>query len=258
MGAVRAAGRGTIAPVLLALLLHGGNPAAAQTPPRPPLGPPPPLIAAPPPPQPAGRRGEGIRVRGFGTIGATAFAARESFEAVLGSRSGAVSGGGGQVLLPWGIFAQLAMSRFRSDGERVFVGPGDEVFRLGIPATVTITPVEFTVGWRYGARDTIVRPPLRIGARRPRVIPYGGGGYSSYGYRETSRFATASEDVSERFGGYHLTGGVEYLAHRWVAVGAELSWASIPDALGQGGVSAAFGEDNLGGTSVRLKIAVGR
>ena len=32
----------------------------------------------------------------------------------------------------------------------------------------------------------------------------------------------------------------------------------VPDALGASGVSAEFDEDNLGGTSYRLKISIGR
>jgi hypothetical protein len=52
--------------------------------------------------------------------------------------------------------------------------------------------------------------------------------------------------------------GAEYQVLQWLAVGGEVGWSSVADAIGQGGVSAHFNEDNLGGTSVRLKISVGR
>jgi opacity protein-like surface antigen len=185
-----------------------------------------------------------IGLRGFGAFGQTTFVAKESFDAVLGKNAGPTLGGGVQVLLPWGIFVEAGAWKFEGDGERVFVGPDDEVFRLGIPVAIRVTPLEVTGGWRF--------------RRGPRVVPYGGAGYSSYRYRETSDFAEPGEDVDEKFTGFHVVGGAEYLPFRWVGIGAEVVWSSIADALGKGGVSAAFNEDNLGGTSIRLKISVGR
>ena len=189
-------------------------------------------------------QGNRITGRGFGTVGNITFQAKKTFEAVFGSPSGVIFGGGGQLLLPWDIYVEVAASQFKRQGERVFVGPNDEVFRLGIPLEVTVMPVEITGGWRYR------------GWRR--VVAYGGGGYSSYHYKETSDFAEPSEDVDEWFRGFHLLGGAEYQAWRWVAVGGEVAWSSIADALGAGGASAAFDEHNLGGTTIRLKISVGR
>ena len=185
-----------------------------------------------------------IGVRGFATFGNVTFTAQDSFDAVLGRTSAPIFGGGGQVLLPWGIFVEVRAGQIKQDGERVFVGPNDEVFRLGIPVEITIIPVEVSGGWRF--------------RKWSRIVPYGGAGYSQYRYKETSGFADEGENVDDRFTGFHVVGGAEYLPLRWLAVGGEVSWASIPDALGQGGVSAAFNEDNLGGTTVRLKISVGR
>ena len=193
---------------------------------------------------PAVAQDNAIGVRGFGTFGSIRFQAQDSFEAVLGSPSGPIVGGGGQVLLPWGIYIEGRASRFKQDGERVFVGPNNEVFRLGIPLQVTVTPLEITGGWRYHNRS--------------RVVPYGGLGYSSYRYKETSDFADAGENVNNSFTGFHIVGGAEFRALRWVALGGEVAWSSIADALGEGGVSAAFDEHNLGGTTVRLKVSVGR
>ncbi|HET9705788.1 MAG TPA: hypothetical protein VFP85_17230, partial [Vicinamibacterales bacterium] len=92
----------------------------------------------------------------------------------------------------------------------------------------------------------------------PRLTPYVAGGITSYGYRETSDFAAASEEVDDRFTGYHLMGGATVRLTRWLGVGGEFAWTTVPDAIGSGGVSAEFNEDNLGGTSLRLKIVIGR
>jgi opacity protein-like surface antigen len=127
----------------------------------------------------------------------------------------------------------------------VFIGPDGEVFGLGVPLEVTVTPLEVTGGYRF----TMISP---------RFTPYAGVGYSSYGYKETSEFADPAEDVDERFSGFHLQAGAEYHVLEWLAVGGEVGWSTVADAIGQAGVSAHYDEDNLGGTSVRFKISVGR
>jgi hypothetical protein len=249
----------------------GGATQPGNKTPQKPTAPPPPQKPAgnvtaqkpvPPPapqrPTPSTARGSNpIGIRGFAEFGGATFTAKETFAAVLGSRSDAIFGGGAQVLLPWGLFAEVRAWRFKREGNRVFIGPDQEVFELGIPLEVTITPFEITGGWRYQRRPPL-RPPLRIGARAARLIPYGGAGFSSYRYKETSGFADDAENVDESFPGFHILGGVEYLVHRWVAVGGEVSWSSVANALGEGGASAAFREDNLGGTTFRVKVSVGR
>jgi hypothetical protein len=276
--------------IICAALLCYTVPATAQTKPAPPPPPATPQKPAPPakpappgkpapPAKPAPPKGRTenpnrIGLRGFVTFGGVMFQARESFEAILGTNTGPTYGGGAQVLLPWNLYAEVAVWRFSAEGERVFVGPNDEVFRLGIPVEVSIMPIEITGGWRYRhcpqpsrtpprtpLRGTAQRPPVPprpAGPCNPRFIPYAGGGFSSYTYDESSKFAAAGENVSQRFNGFHLVGGAEYRIMRWLAIGGEVGWSSIPDALGAGGVSDAFNEDNLGGTTFRLKLAVGR
>ena len=184
-------------------------------------------------------------VRGFGDIGMFTFAASESFDAVLGASNGALFGGGGEVVLRQGIFAQVRVSRFRKDGERVFVFE-NQIFPLGIDTTVRVTPVEISGGYRF--------------ARTSRVVPYVGAGLGWHRYDETSEFADDDENVNETYRGYHLLGGAEVRLARWVGVGGEIQWTTVPDALGQdaNGVSAAFDETNLGGIGVRVKFVVGR
>jgi hypothetical protein len=203
------------------------------------------LIATGPAAGMAHAQGQGADagIRAFVTAGSITFHARESFDAILGTPTGPIVGGGVQVLLPRGFYAEASAARFSASGERAFIGPGGELFRLGIPVRVSITPLEITGGWRW--------------RRNPRVVPYGGIGFSSYRYREASDHANAGDDVSERFAGVHMVGGVELRAMRRLALGGEIVWSSIPGALGESGVSEAFDESNLGGTGVRLKIGVG-
>ena len=186
------------------------------------------------------------QIRGFADIGSTTFAAAESFETVLGTATGLVFGGGVEVVLPKNVFASVRASRFRKTGERVFVTQGGERFGLGIPATITVTPIEFTGGYRFD--------------RGWRVVPYGGGGYGRHRYQETSDFGTDEENVEESFNGYHVLGGAEFRISQWIGAAGELQWATVPDALGQdaNGVSNHFDETNLGGLTFRAKVVIGR
>jgi len=189
---------------------------------------------------------QSIDVHGFFDLGATRFTAANSFDAVLGSPVGIVFGGGAGVTLSRNIFVDVRASRFTKDGQRVAVNNGD-VFALGISNTVTITPLEITGGYRFGQdRDTI--------------RPYAGGGISWYRYQETDQFASEGEAVDERFTGFNLLGGAEFRLNTWLGLAGELAWASVPDALGQqpSSVGTAFGETNLGGTTVRARIVIGR
>ena len=187
-----------------------------------------------------------MEVHGFADVGMMIFTASDSFDAVLGSANGVVFGGGAGVVLPQQIFVDVRASRFQKDGRRVVVADGD-VFDLGIPDTVTISPVEITGGYQFGRS----RDPLR---------PYAGGGISWYRYRESDAFSTETEAVSETFTGFHLLGGAEYRVLKYLALAGEVAWARVADALGQqsGSVGAAFDEHDLGGTTFRVKLVIGR
>lgn len=213
------------------LTLAGASEVRAQAKPRP---------RTPPPPPPS----RGLEIGGFGMVGMMNFTAADSFDVILGSPSGPIFGGGIRIS-EGGWFLDVGAWRFSGEGERVFVFEGQE-FPLNIPAQIAITPVELTAGYRLRFR------------RFPLVRPYAGAGFSSYGYKETSAFATDNENVDERFNGFHVLGGAEVRVARWVGVSGEVAWTSVPDALGESGVSAEFGETDLGGTSIRLKVTIGR
>lgn len=194
--------------------------------------------AADEPPRPRGR----LMIRGFGQTGGTLFTAEDSFDTIVGNPFGLIVGGGGQVVLPNGVFAQVSLDRFRETGSRVLVS-GTQIFTLDAPVRVTVTPVLFSVGYR---------PPTTA-----RYAPYAGGGLGWHSLEEESPSSAGFDPVDEQKIGYHVFGGVEVPLGRWLAVGGEVQWATVPDALGETGVSAAFGEDDLGGTTFRVKFIVG-
>jgi hypothetical protein len=207
--------------------------AEAQT--RPPASAP----AAPPP-------ARGLAVRGYGEAGMHWFAAADTFEAVLGSSSGAMFGGGVEALWNRRLSISFDVSRFQATGERVFVF-NDEVFPLGIETEVDIVPLAVNVAYRF---------------ERPRrtLTPFVGGGVNWHRYTETSDFAAAGEDVSATYTGLHALGGVEWRAARYLSVGGVGRWLSVRDALGEEPTSAAaaFDEHDLGGFDLRVRIVVGR
>ena len=219
----------------VALLLSAGVPAAfAQAKPRP-------KPAATAPPRPGG-----VQISGYAMFGRNNFTASESFEAVVGEPSGSIFGGGARIGVPLGgLFIDVGAWRYRGEGERVFVAD-DEVFKLGIPVEIAVTPLELSAGWRFRIR------------RAPKFSPYAGGGFTILKYQETSDFATGAENTEDTFSGYHLLGGAEYRIMRWLGVAGEASWSTVPDAIGEAGVSAAFDETDLGGTTFRVKVTIGR
>jgi hypothetical protein len=186
------------------------------------------------------------QVRGFGDVGFVRFTASDSFDAVVDSPGGVIFGGGVEVDLPRHLFVALRASQFRKDGHRVFVFD-DTVFPLNTEATITVRPIELSVGYRFDHGGS----PL---------VPYVGGGIGWHRYKETSAAAASGEDVSGTFTGYQVMGGVTYRLGRLFGVAGEGSWSSVPNTLGDdpNSVAAAFDESDLGGFTARVKFVVGR
>lgn len=200
-------------------------------------------------PAPGGAREPALRINVLFHIGTQWLTAKDSFDAILGSHSGIVFGGGAEVAHRSGLFVRGDVSRFREEGERVFVSNG-QVFPLGQPLTVTLTPIEFTGGYRFFTHP-------RAGARRgPRLLPYAGAGVGVVRYREASDSDRDDETIEENFTSYHVLAGVDVPFSRMFSVGAEFLHRWVPDGLGEGGVSQAFGETDLGGNSIRAQFRV--
>ena len=185
-----------------------------------------------------------LALRGTLTYGSLSFTADDTFESALGKSSAPIFTAGGQLLFPNGVFVEVTTGRLEEDGERVIVNGSGVLVNTGQPLVVTLRPIEFTGGWRYGGWW--------------HFAPYAGAGYSAYRFQELSEFAGPGENIDERFNGFHIMGGVEYLPKRWLAVGGEVAWTSVADAIGTSGRSAFFNETNLGGTTLRVKLTLGQ
>jgi opacity protein-like surface antigen len=185
----------------------------------------------------------GVGARLFGTFAIDKMAASQSFDAVAGSDVVLGYGGGVQVTNVWrGLFLEASLERASVDGERAFVH-GEEVFPLGIPLELTMTPLDVVIGWR-----------TPVG----RATPYVSGGLTSFSYKETSDFADENENIDERTLGFVLKAGIETSLTRWIHLRAEARYRQVTDTLGVGGVSAAFDEDRLGGFGGAVSVLIGR
>jgi hypothetical protein len=184
-----------------------------------------------------------IELFASGHVGYGAWLAHDTFNAVLGSSGEPVFGGGAQVRVHGRIFVEGSVERFQRTGQRVFIANG-QVFKLGIPDTVRVIPVAVTLGYRHDDRHI-------------HMTSYVGGGIGRYFYEERSAFADSSENPSERFTSYHALVGVEFGHRAWLRTAVEFQFTSVPGALGSSGTAAAFGEHNLGGVQVRLKLLAG-
>lgn len=183
-----------------------------------------------------------IQVFGFGQVGLQRWSAKDTFAAVLGSAQAPMFGAGVQARIRGQIVVEGSVDYFKKNGERVFVSDG-EVFKLGIRDTVRVIPVSITVSYRAHAR---------------RFAYYGGVGFGKYLYKEDSDFADPAENISARFTSYHVVGGLELGALSVMRTALEVQYTTVPDALGTSGASKSFGENNLGGLQVRVKLLVGR
>ena len=182
----------------------------------------------------------------IGIVGVQWPTAVESFEATgLDSRPREF-GGGLQITNLWReLFAQVTVTATSDTGQRVFVDDGT-VFPLGIPLTVKATYFDMSGGWK-------VKFPGRAAQR---IVPYAAAGLGVVRYRETSPFAETGDDVDESSISYHVQGGVEVGITRWLGLSADVRYRRVPDLLGLGGVSAAFGEDDFGGVNASLGVRV--
>jgi hypothetical protein len=199
-------------------------------------------VDAPPPAAAAAASRTGdLMIRGFGQYGGVLFTANDSFDAIFGTGFGWSYGGGAQVVLPNGLFVQGSVERFRDTGSRVIVSEA-QVFRTDIENKVTLTPIQGTVGYRD--------------PRPGRLAGYLGGGVGWHQLKEES--PALAESADEGHFGYHVLGGAEFRLGGWLWLAGEVQWASVPDAIGDPGIGAAFDEHDLGGTTFRVKVLVGR
>jgi hypothetical protein len=186
-----------------------------------------------------------VSARAFGLVTVQQFAAQDTFDAAFGSTTGAFVGGGLEVVHASGFFAAIELSRVSKSGSRAFVSDG-KAFSLGIPLKATITPIDVMAGYRFRIGDS------------ERYILYAAGGATSIGYKETSDFSDASDDVDVRKTGFIVLGGVEVRVARLLGVSVDVADTHVTGIIGDAGISQQFGEKNIGGVAARVRVIVGR
>ncbi len=181
--------------------------------------------------------------RGFGSLEFEYFQAHQSFDAIFSSSTGFLYGGGAEVSIGPLWFVQGRVSHVSKTGERAFVYNG-EVSRLGIADTVSMTPFDFSVGYRVVSQSS--------------VTPYVAGGVGFLSYSEESSSSDTADNTSGTFASYHVAGGVEVpIVRKWLSIAGEVQYRSVPGAIGKEGISKDLNESNLGGLSACVKILIG-
>jgi opacity protein-like surface antigen len=180
-----------------------------------------------------------VSVRTFALGSLERMAASQTFDAELTSSVQPFWGAGGEVVFGDRFYVGVTLSRFKRTGQRAFVF-NNQTFPLGVPVTARITPLEVAGGVRFNNGGA--------------VVPYVGGGVGRYGYTETSTAADAGENVDASHAGYLVHGGAEFPIQDWLAFAADVQYTHVPGILGGGGVSAQFGESDLGGFAVRARV----
>jgi len=177
----------------------------------------------------------------FGLYDYSSIASPKSFDAVFGKHTTTGPGAGLEVANLWkGVFVRIDGSQRSLSGERVVIF-NDQVFKLGIPLTAKLTPLEFGAGWRFGGGDS-------------RVVPYFGAAAISLKYKETSSFADSSENVDQSYSGFGAFGGVDVGITRQVFGGIEGQYRSIKITPGANSAPASFNESDLGGAVLRVRV----
>lgn len=206
----------------------------------------------------------GFRVYfGYDTVSMTA---SDSFKATLGTSTLTGYGGGGEVLNLWkGVFARVTVASMSDTGTRVVI-VDNTVIPLDIPLDVSLRTIEVGGGWRVSIRPKPKPPtrpatPPKPGAKPAQPVPprfalYGGAGFLSVSYKEESQFASATDNNRGSFGGYDVFGGVDILIAKWVFAGIEGQYRGVANALGESGVSKAYGETDLGGAAFRVLVGI--
>jgi hypothetical protein len=170
--------------------------------------------------------------------------ARKSAKAVFGGSGGGPTGGAAVTFgLGRSFFVGAGARIFQKTGERVFVenatGP---VFRLGHPLKIRTIPVYGLVGFRLSPDKSLV--------------PYVTGGAGITSYKEESTVGGITETTSQsKFSGM-LAVGADY-GRGPVRFGAEVNYSLVPSSIGLGGVSAVYGEKDVGGFAVVGRIVFG-
>jgi opacity protein-like surface antigen len=170
--------------------------------------------------------------------------ASKSAKAIFdGSKGGGTIGGFVRIGLGQSFFLEAHGRHFQKTGERVFIADAaGEVFPLGHPLTIRLIPVYGAVGYRFLPSS--------------HFAPYVTIGLGATSYKETSDVAGLVETQSAtKFSG-HGALGVDYLAGP-LRIGVEVGYSTVPNTIGESGVSKIYNEKDVGGLTVLARLAFG-
>lgn len=152
-----------------------------------------------------------------------------TYEALYGSDSFTLIGLDLELQIRKHLLVALAWESGSIDGERVI--PSIPPIQTGIKDELSLEPMHFTLGWlfRHGK-------PLQV---------HVGAGLTFLSFDNKGPNGSDSEQ------GNQFVVGVRRSFNRF-SVGLEVRQTSVPDAVGQGGLSAIFDEDDLGGLGTHV------
>jgi opacity protein-like surface antigen len=170
--------------------------------------------------------------------------AQKSAKAIFdGSKGGGTFGGFLRVGLGQSFFLEAHGRRWERTGERVFVAENNgEVFRLGHPLTIRLTPIYGAIGYRFLSNS--------------HFAPYVTVGVGATAYKETSDVAGLIETQSTTKVSGHGALGLDYFAGP-LRLGVEVGYSTVPNTIGESGVSKVYGEKDVGGLHVLARLAFG-
>jgi hypothetical protein len=154
---------------------------------------------------------------------------------VFGSHGGFAFGGALRLDLGPRWFVRVGADHLKKSGQRIFVADATgPTFPTGFPLDFTLTPAYGDLGFRF-----LSGRPFRA---------YLGAGAGMAWAKTTSDVTGEIDEASaQKFSARALLGASYGRGH--VQIGAELAYATIPNAAGVVDVSAVYGEKNLGGFS---------
>jgi len=186
----------------------------------------------------------GVDIRLLGHVELQKMTSADTFDAVMGKSSLYGFGGGLEARDVWRqLFLRLSLSRMSKTGERVFVFE-NQVYGLGIPLKVSMTPIELSVGVRSA--------PMTSNG----LVSYVGAGALFMRYKESDTDDPGAA-ISETYNGFVLLFGVDVPVWKTVAAGAEIDWRRV-NVSNPGGALDAFGEKSLGGLTFRVMASIGK
>ena len=181
----------------------------------------------------------------FGLFDYSTISSPKSFDAVFGKHTTTAPGVGLDAINLWkGVFVRIDGSQSKLSGERVVI-VGSDVFKLGIPMTAQLTPIEFGAGWRFASRNP-----------RSRIAPYLGASAVSLKYKETSSLGDSTDNVDETYTGFGAFGGVDVRFSRQVFGGVEAHYRTINITPGPNSAAASFNEKDFGGAVLRVRLGI--